>query len=116
MNIQFTNNQNSYLVIKCLCDFIIALLAFIGSLPLLLALMLWIGLDSRGGIFYLQKRPGKNNRLFPLIKFRSMVRRPREAGFALTQENDARLTTAGKWLRKYIWTNCPSLSTSCWAT
>jgi lipopolysaccharide/colanic/teichoic acid biosynthesis glycosyltransferase len=109
MDIELTPAQQRYLAVKNAADFIAALVVLVLCTPLLLLLMVWIKLDSRGEIFYLQKRPGKDNCLFTLIKFRSMAVPKPDAGFLLTQANDARLTTAGKWLRKLHLDELPQL-------
>lgn len=109
MHIELTAAQQRYVVFKSIYDFLLALLVLMLCVPLLLVLMAWIKLDSPGEIFYLQKRPGKNNKLFTLIKFRSMTTPKKGDAFLLTQENDARLTTAGKWLRKFHLDELPQL-------
>jgi lipopolysaccharide/colanic/teichoic acid biosynthesis glycosyltransferase len=109
MNIKLTPTQRRYLALKNAADFVLALLVLILCIPLLLTLMAWVKLDSHGGVFYLQKRPGKDNQLFTLIKFRSMSVPKKEEGFLLTQANDTRLTTAGKWLRKLHLDELPQL-------
>lgn len=109
MNIEFTRAQQHYLGLKNVFDVVLALLVLVLCAPLMLAVMTWIRLDSRGGVFYLQKRPGRGNRLFTLIKFRSMSVPKQGDSFLLTQANDARLTTAGKWLRKLHLDELPQL-------
>jgi exopolysaccharide biosynthesis polyprenyl glycosylphosphotransferase len=70
-----------------------------------------IKLDSRGPVFFKQERVGKNGRVFQLLKFRSMYldseERKKELmdqnemdGFMFKVENDPRVTTVGRFLRK----------------
>jgi lipopolysaccharide/colanic/teichoic acid biosynthesis glycosyltransferase len=99
----------SYRHCKQVCDVILAASALVMSLPLLLLLALWIKIDSPGTVFYLQPRPGKAGRLFTLIKFRSMTAAAQGTRFTLTQTNDARLTNAGKWMRKLHLDELPQL-------
>lgn len=56
-------------------------------------------MDSRGGVFYRQIRVGKDGKEFGLLKFRSMKTGADKAG-QLTVGNDARVTRAGRFLRK----------------
>jgi putative colanic acid biosysnthesis UDP-glucose lipid carrier transferase len=57
-----------------------------------------IKLESRGPIFFVQKRPGHKNQLFPCLKFRSMT--VNNAGHVQAKKNDARITKVGAFLRK----------------
>ena len=63
----------------------------------LLALAIWI--DSRGPIFFIQKRSGLNNRPFNCIKFRSM-RVDNDQPNRQATRNDERFTRVGKFIRK----------------
>jgi sugar transferase (PEP-CTERM system associated) len=70
--------------------------------PLFAVVAAAIRLDSRGPVFYLQKRVGKNGRTFDLIKFRTMVEdAERVTGAVWATDNDPRTTRVGKYLRKY---------------
>lgn len=109
MQLELTAAQKRYLLFKNAYDLLLGLILLLLALPLLLLVSSWIKVDSKGGVFYLQKRPGRNNRLFTLLKFRSMTAPAPGAGFALTQANDARLTNAGKWLRKLHLDELPQL-------
>ena len=59
-----------------------------------------IKLDSRGPIFYLQKRVGMHNASFRIIKFRSMRMDAEANGPVWAGESDARVTRVGRWIRK----------------
>jgi sugar transferase (PEP-CTERM system associated) len=70
--------------------------------PLFAVVAAAIRLDSRGPVFYLQKRVGKDGRTFSLIKFRTMVEdAERMTGAVWATDNDPRTTRVGKYLRKY---------------
>lgn len=88
-------------VIKRLLDFIMAL---IGSLLLLLPMLIlsiWIKLDSKGPVLFVQKRVGKNKKLFPILKFRTMYAdTPKDVPTHLLQNPNARITRAGSFLRR----------------
>ena len=111
-------NKNSirfYKLIKNLFDYLFSFLFLITFLPLFLIISLLIKLSSRGPIFFLQKRIGKNNIPFKCIKFRTMYPEAKdilenllEKDLLLKKEfeenykikNDPRITTIGKLLRK----------------
>lgn len=78
--------------------FSLAFLVLAGSwlFPLL---ALAIRLDSRGPVFFRQKRVGLNGGVFTCLKFRTMVHRPDE-GFVQCQKNDTRITRMGSFLRR----------------
>jgi putative colanic acid biosysnthesis UDP-glucose lipid carrier transferase len=63
----------------------------------LIALLVW--LESRGPIFFVQQRSGKNGQIFNCIKFRSM-KVNREANEKQAMKNDDRITRMGKFMRK----------------
>lgn len=63
-------------------------------------LSILIKLDSKGPVFFLQRRTGFNGKLFTCIKFRSMIVNE-DAHLLAEQEDDQRITGLGKWLRKY---------------
>jgi putative colanic acid biosynthesis UDP-glucose lipid carrier transferase len=63
----------------------------------LIALLIWI--ESRGSIFFIQQRSGKNGKTFNCIKFRSM-KVNREANEKQAVKNDDRITRMGKFMRK----------------
>lgn len=104
-----------YYLIKSCFDFLFSLIFIIFGSPIFLLIALLIKFNSRGPIFYLQKRIGKNNKPFQCIKFRTM--HP-EADDLLTNliinnanyreefekthklKNDPRITNIGKFLRK----------------
>jgi lipopolysaccharide/colanic/teichoic acid biosynthesis glycosyltransferase len=82
-------------------DICISLLILVLFLPFGLLLMLFISLESAGGVFYLQERVGRNGQLFKLIKFRSM--RPNaDKGSQITIGNrDPRITRTGYFIRRF---------------
>ena len=104
-----------YRLFKKFFDLLFSLLFLIFSLPLFLIISLFIKLSSRGPIFYLQERIGKNNIPFRCIKFRTMypeakniledilmkdnkIKKEFEETFKI--KNDPRITVIGKFLRK----------------
>ena len=108
-------NFKLYKFIKNLFDLLFSLLFLISFLPLFIIIALLIKLSSRGPIFFLQKRIGKNNVQFKCIKFRTMYPEAKDIlenllmkdsllkkEFEETHKikNDPRITPIGKLLRK----------------
>ncbi len=87
------------LKLKRIIDLLGASALLILSAPVMLAIALVIVLDSPGSIFYHQVRTGLNGRPFKLHKFRSMVQDAEKLGIQWAEQQDARLTRVGKWLR-----------------
>jgi lipopolysaccharide/colanic/teichoic acid biosynthesis glycosyltransferase len=81
--------------------------------PLLLALALWIKLDSPGPVFFRQERVGQGGRVFRIHKFRTMVTDAESRGLQITVGADARVTRVGQWLRKYKLDELPQLLDVC---
>ena len=77
--------------------------------PLLIFIGLWVGLSSKGGVFYKQIRVGKNNKDFKLYKFRSMRVNSDKQGLLTVGSKDSRITTAGYFIRKYKIDELPQL-------
>jgi exopolysaccharide biosynthesis polyprenyl glycosylphosphotransferase len=77
-----------------------AVLLLLGA-PLMLLVALAIRLTSRGPVFYRQKRVGKNEELFELVKFRSMEVQGGDRQARWAHVNDARVTPLGRWLRRF---------------
>ena len=79
--------------------------AFFGIIVLLLILPFvgtTIALSGPGGVFYRQRRVGRNGRVFKLIKFRTMVKDAEKlSGPTLSPANDPRVTAIGRWLRRF---------------
>ena len=95
-------HSTSILVIKVkrLIDIIVSSIILLISLPLWSIIALFIKINSRGPSFYVQKRVGKNESLFSLYKFRSMIDKAEEDEAVWADENDKRITLVGKILRK----------------
>ena len=79
------------------------------SLPLWPLIALAIKINSRGPVIYKQKRIGKNETVFSLYKFRSMVDKAEKDGAVWADENDTRITVVGKILRNLHLDELPQL-------
>ena len=77
--------------------------------PLLLIIAILVKLDSRGAVFYLQTRVGKNNRDFKLFKFRTMYVDADKKGLLTVGHRDSRITRVGYNLRRYKLDELPQL-------
>lgn len=69
--------------------------------PILFIISVIILIESKGGIFYLQERIGKNGIPFKLFKFRSMAAGSDSKGLLTVGMNDARITKSGQLIRRY---------------
>lgn len=90
-----------YKVVKLAADRILALLGLIILSPLFLVLMLAIRLDSRGPIFFRQKRVGIHKKHFMILKFRTMrIDTPKDTPTHLLANSQQYITRVGRFLRK----------------
>ncbi len=94
-------------LIKPLCDRIAALLLLILLSPILIATGLLLAVANRGHIFFTQPRPGKNEKIFQVIKFKTMNDR-RDAKGELLPDAE-RLTPIGKFVRSTSIDELPQL-------
>jgi putative colanic acid biosynthesis UDP-glucose lipid carrier transferase len=96
----FVASRKKYLLFKRIFDIGFSLTISLIVLSWLIPIVaLIIKLDSKGPVFFLQKRVGKNGVLYYCIKFRTMIEN-KEADIKQAEENDERITRAGKILRQ----------------
>lgn len=88
-------------MIKRLFDVVVSLLALSLLSPFLLAVAVWVKLDSPGPVFYRGERAGRGNRPFRMFKFRSMVTNADKLGGSSTSGEDPRITRSGRFIRRY---------------
>ncbi len=89
-------------------DLALTLAALPLALPLMALIALWVRLDSPGPALFRQQRVGRGGRLFRIHKFRTM--HVDEAhGAQITTAHDARITRAGRWLRRSKLDELPQL-------
>ena len=94
--------------IKRILDFILALLALVCLSPLLLLVTIWLHFANKGaGAFFLQERPGLHERIFKVIKFKTMTDE-RDADGNLLPDAE-RLTKVGKFVRSTSIDELPQL-------
>src|ERR1044071_1654435 len=98
------------LVLKGLFDRIVGALILIVVSPILLLTAVAVKLDSRGPVFFRQKRYGFNNELIEVFKFRSMYVDQLDATAAkLVTKGDPRVTKVGRFIRKTSLDELPQL-------
>ena len=99
-----------YKYLKRPLDFLISLIALVILSPIFLIIALWIKLNSKGPVFFRQKRVGKNKELFEIYKFRSMrTDTPSDMPTHLLNDPEAFITSSGKFLRKTSLDELPQL-------
>jgi lipopolysaccharide/colanic/teichoic acid biosynthesis glycosyltransferase len=95
---------------KRLLDIILTVPVLIALAPLMIAVAVAIRLDSPGPVFFRQERIGRGNRLFHILKFRSMrVEQCDTAGATSTQRDDNRITRVGRFIRSTSIDELPQL-------
>lgn len=93
---------------KRFLDFWIALIGLICISPILLVVTIWLHFANKGaGAFFLQERPGKDAKIFKIIKFKTMTDERDADGKLLP--NDKRITKIGKFLRSTSIDELPQL-------
>ena len=92
------SNKHYFNLFKRAFDLIFSLIVLLASLIFWPLIALAIKLESRGPIFFKQKRVGKNEEVFQMLKFRTMKTEGNNGG--MTKEKDNRITPIGNFLRK----------------
>ena len=93
---------------KRLLDFFLSLIGFILVIPIFLVLWIWLSISNKGaGAFFFQERPGKNEKIFRVIKFKTMNDKRDESGSLLPDAE--RLTRMGRFVRSTSLDEIPQL-------
>ena len=93
--------NKKYIIIKNILDFILSLLALIILLPFFFIFAIIIKLESKGPIFFKQKRIGKDKKNFYIYKFRTMrTDTPKDMPTHMLKNADSYITKSGKIFRK----------------
>ena len=96
-------------MLKRIFDIISSLVVLTIGLPFFILIAFLIVIDSKGGIFFIQQRVGKDNRNFGLFKFRTMRPGSEKAGQITVGGKDPRITKIGYLLRKFKLDEFPQL-------
>ena len=120
MNGNIEGKSKIYLIVKRITDIVCSLAGLIVLSPILLITAIAIKMDSKGPIFFKQDRVVKDERIFSMYKFRSMVVNAEELKKSLEKENemsgpmfkikkDPRITRVGRFIRKTSIDELPQL-------
>ena len=101
-------------------DIVIGSVLLLLTIPLMLVAAIAVKLTSHGSVFFIQDRVGYNKRIFPVYKFRTMVKDAEKLqqeleaqnemdGPVFKVKNDPRITKVGRWLRKTSIDELPQL-------
>lgn len=96
-------------LLKRFLDIVIALNLLLFLSPFIIIVIIAIKFTSKGPLFYVQKRVGRNAKIFNMYKFRSMIKDAEEYGPEWTGEKDPRITGIGKLIRKLYFDEIPQL-------
>lgn len=99
MEIQHSTAQKLYIgIVKPLADFSVALIVFVVFSPLFIVLVLLLIVANDGKPFFFQPRPGKREKIFKVVKFKTMNDKKDKDGNLLSDAE--RLTPVGAFIRK----------------
>ena len=97
----------NYKLIKYFLDFLIACSLFILISPFFVLIAIFVAIANQGNPFFFQKRPGKNEKIFTIIKFKTMNDKKNLSGTLLPDKE--RLTTIGRYIRASSLDEIPQL-------
>lgn len=92
---------------KRIIDFSLSLVGFVLLLPVFLAVTLFLAVANGGKPFFFQQRPGRKNKIFSIIKFKTMTDKKDSQGNLLPDAD--RLTSIGSFVRKTSLDEIPQL-------
>lgn len=92
--------KNFSLFFKRVFDIFVSFIMLLILSPLFLILAIAIKIDSRGPVFFRQRRVTQYGKTFRIFKFRTMVADAESRGSQITSQGDARITRVGKFIRK----------------
>ena len=96
-------------MIKRSFDIIFSIIGILVLIPFFILIAIVILIDSRGSVFYKQRRVGKDNEDFFIVKYRTMKTDADKKGLLTVGARDRRITRVGYFLRKYKLDELPQL-------
>lgn len=103
------SQKDLYETVKRILDIFGAIILGLISLIIYPFVALAIKIDSRGSVFYRQRRIGLDGQIFSVIKFRSMIQEAEKSGAQWADQQDHRVTKVGRFLRKTRLDELPQL-------
>lgn len=94
-------------IIKPLLDFVFSGILFLFLIPVFILIIILLSISYHGNPFFIQLRPGKNQKIFKILKFKTMNESKDANGNLLPDEQ--RLTGIGSWIRKLSLDELPQL-------
>jgi len=95
------------ILFKRLFDIVGSITGLLILSPILVTTFLFLVVANKGKVFFLQKRPGRGERLFTIIKFKTMSDTKDQKGYLLSESE--RITIVGKYIRKFSIDEIPQL-------
>lgn len=93
------NKKKFSLVLKRIFDIVVSFIMLVLLLPIFVIVAIMIKRDSKGPVFYRQKRVTQYGKIFRIFKFRTMVNNADKLGAHVTSDNDSRITRVGTKIR-----------------
>lgn len=106
---QILKKKKLQLILKRIFDIVISSMLIILLMPVILIIAILIKIDSKGPIFYRQKRVTTYGKVFKICKFRTMIQNADKIGTLITVGEDNRITRIGKRIRKLRIDEIPQL-------
>jgi len=95
-----TNKKQVALILKRIFDILASGIALVVLLPIFAVIGIFIKIDSKGSVFFVQERAGKDGKIFKVYKLRTMIDNAEKFGLGYEiAKDDSRITRVGKHLR-----------------
>ena len=109
MRYEYNFDRHRNYVVKRVFDLVFSAVLLVLLSPVFLVSAIAIKLEDHGPVFFLQKRVTQDGKVFPIVKFRSMVVDAERYGALPATQNDPRITKVGAILRRYRIDETPQL-------